>query len=166
MNIILEGIDASGKSTLANKLVEQYNFGDIIHSGKKEATGIDYFIESLKNKDNCIFDRFHLSEEIFPIMYKRLPHLSFDEYEEINKYLIDNNVYFIVFICSDMSIIEERLRERDELYYMKEMGAQNTLFSMYAQEFKKYNYSNFYIIDIAEPNSYNNLDIWLENKLK
>ena len=155
MNIILEGIDASGKSTLAQKLIDNYDFIDIVHSGKDEATGIDYFIESIENKDKCIFDRFHLSEEIFPIIYKRTPRLSFDEYEKINKCLID------------MSIIEERLRERDELYYMKEMNAQNSLFSMYAQEFKnKYNYSNFYIIDIAENNSYNNLDSWLENKLK
>ena len=38
----------------------------------KEATGKDYFIESIKNKDKCIFDRFHLSEEIFPIMYKKI----------------------------------------------------------------------------------------------
>lgn len=167
MNIILEGIDASGKSTLAQKLINNYDFIDIVHSGKDEATGIDYFIESIENKDKCIFDRFHLSEEIFPIIYKRTPRLSFDEYEKINKCLINNDLYYIVFICSDMSIIEERLRERDELYYMKEMNAQNTLFSMYAETFKNtYNYSNFYIIDIAELNAYHNLDRWLDNNLK
>lgn len=167
MNIILEGIDASGKSTLAQKLIDNYDFIDIVHSGKDEATGIDYFIESIENKDKCIFDRFHLSEEVFPIIYKRIPRLSFDEYEKINKYLINNDFYYIVFICSDMSIIEERLRERDELYYMKEMNAQNTLFSMYAEAFKNtYNYSNFYIIDIAECNAYHNLDRWLDNNLK
>ena len=167
MNIILEGIDASGKSTLAQKLIDNYSFTDIIHSGKNEATGIDYFIDSIKEKDNCIFDRFHLSEEIFPIIYKRLPRISFDEYEKINNYLVENNVYYVVFVCSDMSIIEERLRERDELYYMKEMNAQNKLFNMYAKEFKQmYAYDNFYIIDIAETNSYDNLDSWLENKLK
>jgi len=167
MNIILEGIDGSGKSTLAQKLITNYDFIDIVHSGKDEATGIDYFIESIENKDKCIFDRFHLSEEIFPIIYKRTPRLSFDEYEKINKCLINNNLYYIVFICSDMSIIEERLRERDELYYMKEMNAQNTLFSMYAETFKNtYNYSNFYIIDIAELNAYHNLDRWLDNNLK
>ena len=167
MNIILEGIDASGKSTLAQKLIDNYSFTNIVHSGKNEATGIDYFINSIKEKDNCIFDRFHLSEEIFPIIYKRLPRISFDEYEKINEYLIEHNVFYVVFICSDMSIIEERLRERDELYYMKEMNAQNSLFSMYSQEFKtRFNYSNFYIIDIAETNSYDKLDSWLANILK
>lgn len=167
MNIIIDGIDASGKSTFAKNLITKYDFNKIIHSGKNESTGIEYFIKSIKENDKCVFDRFHLSEEIFPIIYKRIPRLSFDEYEQINDYLIKSNTYYVVFVCSDMSIIEERLIERDELYYMKEMNSQNTLFKMYSNEFKySYNYSNFYIIDIAEDNSYNDLYEWADKKFK
>lgn len=167
MKIIIDGIDASGKSTLANKLLNTNIFKYILHLTKNNIVDYDSFDYYLGSKDDLIFDRFHLSEEIFPSIYKRTPKISFDEYEIINKKIIENNIIYIVFICSDLSIINQRLKERNELNYLTEMPAQNSLFSLYANYFKeKYNYENFYIIDIAEEDAYNKLDIWLKNKLK
>ena len=161
MNIILEGPDATGKTTLAEKLRDKFGM-TIHHSTSKTRNDLHYHIDLLDYSNNVVFDRFHIGEMVYPEIYHRPGKLTIDEFNEINKRIIDNNDLLIVFTTSNINIINDRLIERGEESYIPEMEQQNELFSKIAQECKKLYYKNFYIIDISEPDAYNKLDIWID----
>ena len=165
MNVILEGLDAAGKTTLAEKLRDKYGMR-ILHSTTKTRNDLNYHIDLLDYQQNTVFDRFHVGEVVYPQIYSRDPKIADNEFEIIEKRIIDNNDMFIIFVTSDMSIINERLIARGEENYLAEMDDQNKLFTKYSSEFKsKYpNYKNFCTIDIAVPGAYDMLDQWIAER--
>ena len=164
-NVILEGIDAAGKTTLANKLKQKYGM-KIINSTSKTRNTLEYHLDLLDYQQNTVFDRFHFGEVIYPTIYKRDGKLTYDEWNTINKRIIDNNDLLIIFISSDLSIINKRLQDRGEDDFIPTMELQNELFMQYAHEFKtNFRYKNFYIIDVAKPFCYDNLDNWIDEHI-
>lgn len=61
MNIILEGLDAAGKTTLAEKLKLKYGM-DIIHSTASTRNDLAYHLDLLDYRSNTVFDRFYAGE--------------------------------------------------------------------------------------------------------
>ena len=161
MNVILEGPDATGKTTLAEKLKKKYGMS-VHHSTTKTRNDLAYHIDLLDYRTNTVFDRFSVGEYVFPKIYNRPDKLAAEDFTTIDKRIIDNNDMFIIFVCSDLSILNERLIARGEDSYIPEMAEQNRLFTEYANRFKRYNYKNFYVIDIAQPNAYDKLDKWID----
>lgn len=161
MNVILEGLDAAGKTTLAEKLEKKYGM-TTLHSTAKTRNDLYYHIDLLDYRENTVFDRFHVGEWVYPEVYDRPTKLTKEDFNTIEKRIIDNNEMFIVFITSDMDIINKRLIERGEDDYLQEMAAQNKWFKDYIKRFKKYNYENFYVIDVAEKDCYDKLDAWID----
>lgn len=161
MNVILEGLDAAGKTTLAEKLRNLYGMR-IHHSTASTPNDLAYHMNLLDYQSNMVFDRFHVGEYVYPNIYNREAKMSYSELREVEKRIIDNNDMFIIFITSDMQIINERLIARGEENYLNEMTEQNKWFNKYIKRFEEYQYKNFYVIDVAEPNCYDNLDIWIE----
>lgn len=161
MNVILEGLDAAGKTTLAEKLRDKFGMS-ILHSTAKTRNDLYYHIDLLDYRTNTVFDRFHVGEWVYPQVYGRPAKLTEEEFSIIEKRIIDNNDMFIIFITSDMKIINKRLIERGENDYLKEMAAQNKWFKNYIKRFNKYNYKNYYVIDVAEPDCYDKLDNWID----
>lgn len=160
MNIILEGPDATGKTTLAEKLRDMTG-KEIVHfpSANKE----DH-LNALYQGDT-IFDRFHIGEIVYPKIYGREPKLDFDEANEIMRAIVDNNDILIIFITSDLNILRKRLIDRGEYSYLSEIEEQNKLFTQMAWVFDAWEYQNMYIIDIASEGAYDRLDKWLEKKI-
>lgn len=161
MNVILEGLDAAGKTTLANKLCKKYNMS-VIHSTAKTRNDLHYHIDLLDYRENTVFDRFHCGEFVFPKVYNRPEKLNLDEFTQIEKRIIDNNDMFIIFIASDMDVINQRLIARGEDDYLQEMAAQNEWFTKYIERFNRYHYKNFYVIDVSKPGCYDKLDKWID----
>lgn len=67
IKIILEGVDGSGKTTLANKIKDAFpnkNF-KIVHLTRETPNNREYFESLLFSKDNIIFDRFHIGQFIY-----------------------------------------------------------------------------------------------------
>lgn len=162
MNLILEGLDAAGKTTLAEKLRDKYGMS-ILHSTAKTRNDLFYHLDLLDYRTNTVFDRFHVGEYVYPKVYKRDVKIDDEGFVQIERRIIDNNDMFIIFIASDMDIINKRLIARDEKEYLKEMAAQNKWFTKYAEKFKKYNYKNFYVIDVAVKGCYDKLDAWIDS---
>lgn len=160
MNIVLEGPDSCGKSTLAKHIVDKYNFEYNHFPSNDYETHINALY-----KDNTVFDRFHIGELVYPEIYGRVPKLSFDEANKIMRSIVDNNDLFIIFITSNISILKDRLKERGEFNYLNEIDQQNELFKKYAWIFSTYEYKNFYVVDIAQENAYEKLYSWVESKI-
>ena len=160
MNIILEGPDGIGKSTLAYYIVNKYGFEYSHFPSADYNTHINALY-----KDNTVFDRFHIGELVYPEIYSRVPKLNFDEANKIMRAIVDNNDIFIIFITSDTSILKERLKERGELNYLDEIDQQNELFIKYAYIFQAWEYKNFYIVDIAKEIAYDNLYTLIDSKI-
>ena len=160
MNIILEGPDAVGKTTLSHKLVDKYGFGYNHFPSNDYITHFNALM-----KDNTVFDRFHIGELVYPEIYNRKPKLNFDDANNIMSQIVANGDLLIIFICSDLNILKKRLIDRGEENYLDEIEEQNMLFSKYAYIFDAFEYDKYYVIDIAKEDSYLKLDNWIETKI-
>lgn len=161
MNIILEGPDATGKTTLAEKLAA-YSAMITVHF---PSATLEEHLDALY-KGDTVFDRFHIGELVYPEIYGREPKLTFDDANnKIMRAIVDNNDLLIIFITSDINILKERLIERGEYNYLEEIEQQNELFKKYAYIFSAWEYSNMYIIDIAEEGAYDKLWEWIRSRI-
>lgn len=153
--------DATGKTTLAEKLA-MYSTMNIVHF---PSATLEEHLDALY-KGNTIFDRFHIGELVYPEIYGREPKLTFDDANnKIMRAIVDNNDLLIIFITSDINILKERLIERGEYNYLEEIEQQNELFKKYAYIFSAWEYSNMYIIDIAEEGAYDKLWEWIKSRI-
>lgn len=163
MNVILSGPDACGKTTLGEKLQKKYNM-PIIHSTATTRNTLEYHLDLIDYHDNTIFDRFSVGEMIFPKIYGRPAKLTEEEFYQTLRRVEDNNDMYIIFTCSDVQILKDRLIARGEQDYLKEIVQQCKLYSQVAKKMKKFfgDYKNFYIIDVAEEEAYDKLDEWID----
>lgn len=166
MNIILEGPDATGKSTLANSLKEKYHMDKIIHCGADGKNDYNYFIDLLNNNENTIFDRFHIGEMVYPVIYGRDFKLTEEDFRKINNRIIEKNAIVIIFYSSDIDLLKERLVERDEYHYLKEIDQQNKEYLKRMYILNVYEDMNLKFVDVANENAYSDLDKWIEIRLK
>lgn len=164
MNIIIEGPDATGKTTLTNKLIKKYNMKSMHLSGD---TKNDFdFHNDLLNKNNYVYDRFFMGELVYPKIYKRDPKLNFEEALKLMNKIVENGDIFIIFYASDIEILKNRIKERGgkELKYLDEIEEQNKLFIQFAWIFSAYEYNNFICIDISNEENYKYLDDFIEKR--
>jgi thymidylate synthase/deoxyadenosine/deoxycytidine kinase len=163
MNIVLSGMDACGKSTLANKLRNKYNM-NYVHLTSKNRNDLNYHLDLIDTHENTVFDRFSVGEMIFPRLYNREPKMTHEEFYETLKRIKENNDIYIIFNCSNVDILKERLIARGEEKVLDEIEDQCKLYKEVADDMKNYfnGYKNFYICDIAEEDCYNKLDNWID----
>ena len=163
MNIILSGPDACGKTTLGEKLKAKYNM-PIIHSTATTRNTLEYHLDLIDYHDNTIFDRFSVGEMIFPKIYGRPAMLTEEEFFKTLRRVEDNNDMYIIFTCSDVEILKQRLIERGEEDYLAEIVQQCELYNEVAAKMANFfsDYKNFYAIDIAVPGAYDALDAWID----
>ena len=103
--IILEGIDGSGKTTLAKRIQMEnpdMNY-KIVHSTRKTENTLLYFENLLDSEDNINFDRFHIDQFVYQTSAERLSNgwLTLGELEIIeNK--IEADKHEVVFVDTDL----------------------------------------------------------------
>lgn len=98
MLIIIEGCDGTGKTTLANKLIEDFKFS-YNKENKPPYDGFKYYIDratSFKSGDNIILDRFHLGEIVYPSIKKDRTPLDLTKQHLIERALIPQNTLLIL----------------------------------------------------------------------
>lgn len=163
MNICVSGPDAVGKSTYIEKCAKKFNL-NVIHSTAKTSNTLEYHLNLLDTHDNTCFDRFSVGERIFPFMYGREPKLTDEEFIETLQRVKDNNDMYVLFVCSNPDILNERLIQRGELDCLKETEEQLTRYNQIRLEMEKFfgDYKNFFVCDVAIPGEYDRLDAWTE----
>ena len=157
MEIIIEGCDGVGKTTLVNKLKKHYNI-DSMHITSKDPNNYKFYKQLLKKKD-IIYDRHFIGEMIYPSIFNRKQKLSNHKFKKLLKYCRKHNIKIIILTTSD-SIISQRLYERgnEHIKILQNIHDINLQFKNIA---KKYNIE---IIDTLEVNT-RTIYKWLENKL-
>ena len=114
-NIVVEGCDGTGKTTLCKKLAERYGW-DVVHVTSKDPNDFDFYKQTLR-KANVVYDRHFLGELIYPRVYNRKGNLSLYDAEWFTHYSCDTKTCVIVLTAS-MDEIKRRLTERGELKFV------------------------------------------------
>lgn len=156
MNIIIEGPEASGKTTLANFILDHYPYFEYNHATSKTPNDYNYHKELL-NKHYSLCDRFCIGELVYPKIYNREPKLNIGEVYNLFNQCKENNDIFIILYSSDINILKNRLKERGEFNYLDEIEQQNKLFYTYAWNLINYDYDRYFVVDISKTNAYDNL---------
>lgn len=154
MNIIIEGPKGTGKSTICKKIEKECKFR-YYHSTQNTLNTFSYHLNLLDSEYDCIFDRFHLGELVYPIVYHRKGKLSVKNIIALSRQL---NTLQIVLYSSDTNIIIQRICERDNRNDLtstekSEIFESNKLFKVFG-EFLEAMGCNIKLIDIANDNSW------------
>ena len=111
MNIIIEGPDGVGKSTLVTKLKEHYNI-DSIRLSYKDPKDINFYGRILEKTD-CIFDRQFLSEIVYAPIFGRECQLSWGDVCELHKKTKDLGIKIFI-LDADIDEILHRINKRGD----------------------------------------------------
>lgn len=154
MNIIIEGPDASGKTTLAKEFEKHgFTYKKCSPGEHAEKSNLNYnYFSSLLKDNNCVFDRFFISELVFSEQYSREPVISFEEVNSLVSANLDNTILIFLY-ASDTNTLKKRLEERNEVEYLSEIDEQNKLFMKYAWIFSAYESKNIYLVNITNHDS-------------
>lgn len=114
MIIILEGENKCGKTTLAQHIVDTFNFDYIKCSQPKGDPYIQY-MEILKNiKGNTVIDRFHIGESVYGPIYRSKGALSEEQIRNIELKALALNAVLIYCHDNASNIAERFNREKEE----------------------------------------------------
>lgn len=112
--IILEGIDAVGKTTLAKALAQRLNT-TVIHSSKPALNlgWVEYHNRNLTLKP-AIYDRYHIGEAVWPIIFEdgRKPMLRWQQHM-VERMLLQKSAVLIL-LNDSLEKINSRLKDRGE----------------------------------------------------
>lgn len=112
--IILEGIDAVGKTTLANALAARLGTS-VVHSSKPkfDAGWIEYHVRSM-TMEPVILDRYHIGEAVWPIIFNddRKPMLRWQQHM-VERIMLQRGA-ILVLMNDTHEAINHRLKLRGE----------------------------------------------------
>lgn len=70
MLIVIEGLDRTGKTTLARGLADRYKL-EYRHFDKPEQHPLDEYVRPIERPVRAVFDRYHVGESVWPEIFKR-----------------------------------------------------------------------------------------------
>lgn len=109
--IILEGCEGVGKTTLAEKLIKKYNL-DYIHITSKDPNDYNFYKQTMR-KEDVVFDRHFIGEMIYPQIYNRKGNLNKRKFNKLLKFAKKEKVHIII-LTADVNVIEKRIKERNK----------------------------------------------------
>lgn len=107
MNIILEGENKTGKSTLAKLLVKKYGFQYVKCSQPKGDPYVEYMRKINAVRKPTVFDRMYIGENVYGPIYRGKSMLSPEQNRNLEMALMSKNT--VVIYCSDSA---ENIRSR------------------------------------------------------
>lgn len=127
--IVLEGIDGVGKTTFANKLMNNLSSkGMIVHSDSKTPNTYEWYSELNNNScSNIIFDRYAYGEIVYSKIFNRTSKIGIEDLEKLELELAKLNGYIIYFQASKKLIKKAHL-ERKENFNWKQLKWADKLF--------------------------------------
>ena len=119
MLIILEGVDASGKSTIAEFLAGVLG-AKIVHCSQKTKNTMEFFEDILtaSKKQHIIADRFCYGQFVYQEPNER-PLGDLTDLHHLELKMMTNYDVRFLYVTADTSIIQERLKSRGEVIINK-----------------------------------------------
>lgn len=121
--IILEGIDGSGKTTLAHRILELSQIETtLVHRGPLEDTvenELIYPLQRVKDDELFIADRWHLGELIYGPIYRGKSEVEGFYNKIIDEMLFNMNAVKVV-LSPPLDVVKERMAARGEDYLLPE----------------------------------------------
>ncbi|PAV30327.1 hypothetical protein CIL05_07605 [Virgibacillus profundi] len=118
MNILIDGVDASGKSTVAHKLSDKLNMLEVRGSSFElaDCTNEELYKHFTKvaNLDNAIIQRGIYSNRTYATLYQDYAILSHEQRTTIEDKFKDNTV--VIYLTAPEETIINRLEERGDDY--------------------------------------------------
>lgn len=154
MEIIIEGCDGVGKTTLVNKLKKHYNI-DSMHITSKDPNNYKFYKQLLLKKQ-VVYDRHFIGEMIYPSIFDRKQKLNNKQFKKLLACCNKNKVKILI-LTTDVDTILERLNERGNEHekIIDNIEIINSLFLRYSQMY------NIKVIDTTKINM-RELYHWLE----
>jgi len=137
MITIIEGTDATGKTTLATELAKRTN-ANYIHADKPVTLSWhEEYVQPLIDlhaTGDIVCDRWHLGELVFPRLYNRVSLFTdFQAYEHCTKIIAALTDVRIIVVQRDTHDIERTLRDRGETSELLHVLAAQTMFQEIAR---------------------------------
>lgn len=110
MRIIIEGCDSVGKTTVIEKLCNEYKLDIVKMTGPGWKDFESYFQKALL--DNVVHDRSFISEFVYSTIYKRDSVVDKSSFEMLLSLYRKYNTH-IIFLTADVDVIMKRLKKRN-----------------------------------------------------
>lgn len=118
MNIVLEGSDATFKTTIANMLGKQLDMkvlkGSSFELSKCTNEELYSFFDELTDLNNSVIDRHIYSNQVYASLYSGYAILTPEQLEKIEQKMMENTV--VVYLKGDAEIVSKRLDKRGDEY--------------------------------------------------
>lgn len=114
MIIILEGENKTGKSTLAKKLVNDFNFTYVKCSQPEKDPYIEYQEKLRQGYDDIVFDRFWLGEHVYGKLYRGKSKLNEEQDRNIQLKMMALNSILIYCYDTEKNIAKRFKQEGEE----------------------------------------------------
>jgi thymidylate kinase len=108
-NIIVEGPDCSGKSTLVDRLKNTLRW-DAKSLHHREGDQFKRYLKEYAFLENTIIDRSHFSEEVYSHMWRGGSPFSKEEKEILDRIAINQSI--IILACPSLEILRQRYMSR------------------------------------------------------
>jgi GTPase SAR1 family protein len=113
-NIVIEGPNNVGKSTLIEELLELEPFKNwrVEHMTENSPNSFEFYDATLSNCHNTIFDRHCIGEIVYPKLFNRKTSITEEHIIELVKC---NNETLFIFVTADLNFINNAYIFKDEL---------------------------------------------------
>jgi thymidylate kinase len=109
-NIIIEGVECAGKTTLIDALSRECRGWDIKYLPHKDGNQFKRYVHEYLTNEKTIFNRSHLSEVVCGSLWRGGPGMSEEETSTLNKLVGEE--FVVVLVDADPEVIKQRFRER------------------------------------------------------
>jgi thymidylate kinase len=108
--IIVEGPDCSGKSTVVDRIKNMLRW-DSKSLHHKSGNQFKRYLKEYALNDNIVFDRSHFSEIVYSTLWREGNHFSKKENNILNE-IVSNNT-LVIFTCPSLSTLRTRYNNRN-----------------------------------------------------
>lgn len=146
MFIILEGIDKTGKTSLANYLSKKFKLPIIKFSKPKGDPFTEYYEFLLNHKTPAILDRFYLGEEVYGPVKRGKSALTRVQFRKIESLVAKLKTFNIYTYTSFAEIKHNFIKEKEEYATLNDIMKLKNQYDVatYYSKFDWYNFNYLY----------------------
>lgn len=160
-NIIVEGTDGTGKTTISKYIKGRHDF-NYYHSSGDTPNDYNYHFELLDSDDKTVLDRFQIGEIIYPILFGRQSKLTLNQVLMLAR---AEDTHTIILYSSDPDYLFDRLMNRgDDIHdqdYINHVFQANKLFKLIG-DFLNILEIPVTLVDVSQENVFGKVDKIIE----